>query len=51
MNRDEQASQSTGLVQEDPVFAIEEMESRLEMQIIWVECPPDSNASCCCIVV
>jgi hypothetical protein len=51
MNRDEQTGQSTALVQEDPIFAIEEMESRLEMQIIWVECPADSDASCCCIIV
>jgi hypothetical protein len=51
MNHEEQASEHMDLVQEEPVFEIEEMESRLEMQIIWVDCPADSNAACCCIVV
>jgi hypothetical protein len=53
MNQDEYASQRAQLAQEEPVFAIEEMESRLETQIIWVECDPeiDGPATCCCIVV
>jgi hypothetical protein len=53
MNRDEQASPVVELAQEEPVFSIEEMESRLEMQIIEVPCDMmiDGPATCCCIIV
>lgn len=53
MSQDEYASQPPKLAQEEAVFAIEEMESRLEMQIIPVPCDPelDGPATCCCIIL
>jgi hypothetical protein len=52
MNQVEQASQCAELVQEEAVFSIEEMESRLEMQMIEVPCDAiGSDGSCCCLLL
>lgn len=52
MTMDEQTSQGSGFAQEEPVFAIEEMESRLEMQIVEVPCEAiGSDGACCCIML